>query len=245
MNALTMAGDRQRARSADPRRQLTTLGPLAQLRAGRMVRRLPQLVLGLVLYGVSMVLLIRGALGVMPWDVLHQGVTEHLPWTFGQVVIGVSVLVLLLWIPIRQQPGLGTLLNAILIGLVVDPVLGWIDEPQGWAARIGLMVAGLLLNGLATAMYIGAQLGPGPRDGLMTGLARTTGRSIRLVRTLIEVAVVAVGFALGGVLGIGTLLYALLIGPITQAMLPWFVVELPREREGEDDEAVSGSGARR
>lgn len=226
MNALSMAAARQRSRSTDPARQLTTLGPLAQLRAGRLARRLPQLVLGLVLYGVSMVLLIRATLGVMPWDVLHQGLAEHLPWSFGTVVIATSVAVLLLWIPIRQMPGLGTLLNAVLIGVVVDIVLPWVPEMESWVARGGLMVAGLVLNAVATAMYIGSQFGPGARDGLMTGFARTTGLSIRLVRTIIEIVVVAVGWLLGGVFGLGTVLYALLIGPLTQAMLPWFTVEL-------------------
>lgn len=226
MNALSMAAARQRSRSAAPGRQLTTLGPLAQLRAGRLGRRLPQLVLGLVLYGVSMVLLIRATLGVMPWDVLHQGIAEHVPWSFGTVVIATSVAVLLLWIPIRQMPGLGTILNAVLIGVVVDLVLPWVPEAQGWPARGGLMVAGLLLNGLATAMYIGSQFGPGARDGLMTGFARTTGLSLRLVRTVIEVVVVAVGWLLGGVVGIGTLLYAVAIGPLAQLMLPWFTVAL-------------------
>ncbi|GAA5168875.1 membrane protein [Ornithinimicrobium tianjinense] len=221
-----MTAERARARAADPRRQLTRLGPLDQLRAGRLARRVPQLLVGLVLYGVSMALLVRGTLGVMPWDVLHQGVARHLPLTFGQVVIAVSVVVLLLWIPIRQAPGLGTIANAVLIGLVVDPAIAMVPEVEGLPARAALVVAGLLLNGAATAMYIGAQLGPGPRDGLMTGLARRTGRSIRLVRTSLEVAVVLLGWALGGVLGIATVAYALLIGPITQAMLPWFVVPL-------------------
>lgn len=222
--------ERARARAADPHRQLTGLGPLAQLRAGNLGRRLPQLLVGLVLYGVSMVLLVRGTLGVMPWDVLHQGMTRHVPLTFGQVIIVVSVVVLLLWIPLRQAPGLGTIANAVLIGLVVDPVLTWVDAPEGWAARITLVVAGLLLNALATAMYIGAQLGPGPRDGLMTGLARRTGWSIRVVRTAIEVVVVLVGFALGGVLGVATIAYALFIGPLTQAFLPWCVVPLRKQR---------------
>src|SRR5699024_5503709 len=153
--------------------------------------------------GVSMALLIRGALGVMPWDVLHQGLARHVPLTFGQIVILTSLVVLLLWVPLRQQPGLGTIANAVIVGLVVDPVLSWIDAPEGWLARIGLMLAGIVLNALATAMYIGAQLGPGARDGLMTGLARATGRSIRLMRTLVEVVVVVVGFLLGGVLGVG------------------------------------------
>lgn len=212
------------------RRELLALGPVAQLRAGRLGRRVPQLVLGLVLYGVSMALLVRGALGVMPWDVLHQGLERHIPLTFGQIVIVTSLAVLMLWIPLRQPPGLGTVLNAVVIGLVVDPVLAWIDEPTSPTARIALLAAGLLLNGVATAMYIGAQLGPGPRDGLMTGLARCTGRSIRLVRTVIEVVVVALGWALGGVFGIGTIAYALLIGPLTQALLPLFIVELPADR---------------
>lgn len=222
------------ARSADPRRQLQALGPVDQLRAGRLGLRIPQLVLGLVLYGLSMALLIRGALGVMPWDVFHQGLARHVPLTFGQIVILTSVVVLLIWVPLRQPPGLGTVANAVLIGLVVDPVLSWLDPPEGWLPRIGLMLAGILLNAVATAMYIGAQLGPGPRDGLMTGLARTTGGSIRMVRTLIEVGVVVVGFFLGGVLGVGTVLYALLIGPLTQAMLPWLVVpiEHPAKRPG-------------
>lgn len=214
------------ARAADPRRQLLALGPLEQLRAGRLGLRIPQLILGLVLYGVSMALLIRGALGVMPWDVLHQGLARHVPLTFGQIVILTSLVVLLIWVPLRQSPGLGTVANAVMVGLVVDPVLSWVDQPQDWPSRIVLMLAGIVLNALATAMYIGAQLGPGPRDGLMTGLARTTGRSIRQVRTLIEVGVVVVGFLLGGVLGVGTVLYALFIGPLTQAMLPWLVVPI-------------------
>lgn len=234
-----MTTERARARAADPRRQLSSLGPMAQLRAGRLGRRIPQLLLGLVLYGVSMALLVRGTLGVMPWDVLHQGVARHVPLTFGQVVIVVSMVVLLLWIPIRQAPGLGTVANAVLIGLVVDPAIALIPQTDGLAPRLGLVVAGLLLNGMATAMYIGAQLGPGPRDGLMTGLARRTGRSLRLVRTAIEVAVVLVGWALGGVLGVVTVAYALLIGPITQAMLPWFVVPLEPSAS-----PVSGSAAR-
>lgn len=208
------------------RPQLLAIGPVAQLRAGRLGRRLPQLVLGLGLYGVSMALLVRGAFGVMPWDVLHQGVARHIPLTFGQIVILASLVVLLMWIPLRQPPGLGTLLNAVLIGLVVDPVLAWLDEPAGLAPRLALVISGLVLNAVATAMYIGAQLGPGPRDGLMTGLARRTGRSIRLVRTSIEVAVVSAGWLLGGVLGLATIAYAVLIGPLTQAMLPAFTVRL-------------------
>jgi uncharacterized membrane protein YczE len=220
------------------RRELIAIGPLAQLRAGRLGRRIPQLVVGLVLYGVSMALLVRGALGVMPWDVLHQGLARQVPLTFGQVVIVTSVVVLLLWWPLRQPPGLGTVLNAVLIGLVVDPVLGWLHTPAGLSGKVALTAAGLLLNGVATAMYIGAQLGPGPRDGLMTGLARRTGHSLRLVRTLIEVLVVAIGWLLGGVLGLATLAYALLIGPLTQAMLPFFTVPLDAPNTLDDPDAL-------
>lgn len=232
MNAVLMVRSTGARVSQDPRRRLSALGPLAQLRAGRLGRRLPQLFVGLALYGVSMVMLVRATVGVMPWDVLHQGVASHVSLSFGQVVIAVSVLVLLLWIPLRQPPGLGTIANSVVIGLVVDPALRWMPEPHSWAGRGGLMVGAICLNALATALYIGAQLGPGPRDGLMTGLARRTGWSLRLVRTGIEVVVVAVGWALGGVLGVATVVYALTIGPLTQAVLPWCVVPLDEpERE--------------
>ncbi len=203
---------------------LANLSPTAQLRAGRFPRRLVQLLVGLALYGVSMALLIRSTLGQMPWDVLHYGLALHLPLTLGQVVIAVSVLVLLLWIPLRQMPGLGTVLNAILIGVAADASLALLVEPDAMAWRITFMVVGILLNGLATALYIGAQLGPGPRDGLMTGLVRQTGLSVRLIRTTMEIAVVALGWTLGGVVGIGTVLYALAIGWLAQHLLPWCTV---------------------
>ena len=212
--------------SAHPRRELVALGPLAQLTAGRLGRRVPQLLVGLVLYGISMALLVRGAFGGMPWDVLHQGLAGHISLTFGQIVIITSLAVLLLWVPLRQAPGLGTILNAVLIGLVVDPVLTWLAAPNALLPRLALVAAGLVLNALATAMYIGAQLGPGPRDGLMTGLARRSGHSLRLVRTAIEVVVVVAGWLLGGVLGVATIAYAVLIGPLTQAFLPLVVVPL-------------------
>lgn len=207
-------------------RTLADLGPIAQLRAGRLGRRLPQLLIGLVLYGVSLAMMVRGALGLAPWDVMHSGLTRFLPLTLGQVVIAMSVVVLLLWIPLREQPGLGTVLNAILVGLSADATLALLDQPDAVAWRIVLMAAGVVLNGLATALYIGAQFGRGPRDGLMTGLVRRTGWSLRLVRTGIEITVVVIGLALGGVLGIGTLLYAFGIGPLTQLMLPACTVDL-------------------
>ncbi len=207
-----------------PRRTLTDLGPVAQLRAGRLPRRLAQLYAGLVLYGVSLALMVRGDLGLAPWDVLHSGFIRHVPITLGQAVILFSFVVLLLWIPLREVPGLGTVSNAIVVGLAADATLALLDPPDGAGWRTGLLVAGVLLNGLATAQYIGAQFGRGPRDGLMTGLARTTGRSLRLVRTALEVTVVVIGLLLGGALGVGTVVYALAIGPLTQLMLPFWTV---------------------
>jgi uncharacterized membrane protein YczE len=214
-------------RTPAPRRQLADLGPVEQLRAGRLAPRLVLLLLGLFLYGASMAMVVRSQLGAIPWDVLHVGLQQHLPLSFGTVVIGVSVLVLLLWIPLRQKPGLGTLCNAVLIGPAADLTLAVLPEPGGMGWRALLLLGGIVLNGVATGMYIGSQFGPGPRDGLMTGLARVTGRSIRLVRTGIEVAVVVVGWLLGGVVGVGTLLYAAAIGPLTHLFLPLFTVELP------------------
>ena len=212
--------------SPTPQRVLVDLGPIAQLRAGRLARRLPQLYLGLVLYGVSLALMVRGALGLAPWDVLHSGFIRHVPMTLGQAVVLFSFVVLVLWIPLREMPGLGTISNAIVVGLSADATLAVLARPDGVPARAGLMVGGVVLCGLASALYIGAQLGRGPRDGLMTGLSRRTGLSLRLVRTGLEVTVVAIGLLLGGVLGVGTIAYALAIGPLTQLMLPWFTVEL-------------------
>ncbi|MFS8137884.1 MAG: YczE/YyaS/YitT family protein [Thermomonas sp.] len=190
-----------------------------------MLTRLLKLSLGLMAYGVSMVMMLQSDLGLMPWDVLHQGIALQGDWPMGRVTIAVSVLVLLLWIPIRQKPGFGTVCNAIVVGLVFDTVNGLIgDRLLGAtiATRVTLMIGGILLNGVATAAYLGAHLGPGPRDGLMTGLVRRTGHSVRLVRTLIESSVVVGGFLLGGTLGVGTIAYVLLIGPLIQHVLPWF-----------------------
>lgn len=209
-----------------PRPTLADLGPVAQLRAGRLGRRLPQLFAGLVLYGVSLALMVRSGLGLAPWDVLHSGLIRYVPITLGQAVIAMSFVVLLLWIPLRERPGLGTISNALVVGLAADATLALLERPDSLVLRIGLVVGGVALNGFATASYIGSQLGRGPRDGLMTGLARRTGGSLRLVRTCIEVTVVLVGLALGGVLGLGTVLYALAIGPLTQLWLPAWTVDL-------------------
>lgn len=190
-----------------------------------MTRRLIQLFLGLVAYGVSMLLLVQAGLGLMPWDVLHQGIALQGGWPMGRVAIAVGFAVLLAWIPIRQRPGFGTVCNVVVIGLVFDAGMAWIGDalaglplPQ----RAGLLVAGIVLNAVATAAYISARFGPGPRDGLMTGLARRTGWSLRLIRTLIEGSVLLAGFALGGTVGLGTLAYALAIGPLIQRTLALF-----------------------
>jgi len=169
---------------------------------------------------------VRSVLGLIPWDVLHVGLQTRVPVSFGTVVVAVSLVVLLLWIPLRQMQGLGTVCNALLIGPAADLVLALVPEPSAMSWRVVLLLTGVVLNGVATGMYIGSQFGPGPRDGLMTGLARVSGRSIRLVRTAIEVSVVVVGWLLGGVVGVGTVLYAVAIGPLTQLFLPLFTVEL-------------------
>jgi len=190
-----------------------------------LTRRLGQLYAGLVLYGFSMALLVRARLGVMPWDVLHQGVARTVGGSLGTVSIVVGALVLLLWIPLRQRPGVGTVSNVLVIGLAVDASLAVLPRVDGIVLRSALVVAGVLLNAVATAAYIGVRLGPGPRDGLMTGLVRRTGRSVRVIRTSIEVVVVATGWLLGGTLGVATALYALAIGPLVQPLLPVFTVE--------------------
>jgi uncharacterized membrane protein YczE len=188
----------------------------------RLGRRLVQLYAGLALYGASSALLVVSGLGLEPWNVLHQGLAELTGLTIGVVSIIVGAAVLLLWIPLRQRPGLGTVSNVFVVGLAMDGTLALVPDAHGLAVRIPLLLAGILLNGVATGLYISANFGPGPRDGLMTGLHRLTGRSIRLMRTAIEVAVVATGFTLGGTVGIGTLLYALAIGPLAQLFLRVF-----------------------
>ncbi|WP_240449875.1 YitT family protein [Streptomyces sp. S1] len=207
------------------------------LRGRHLTRRPVQLYVGLTLYGVSSALLVRGSLGLEPWGVLHQGLAEKTGLTIGVVSIVVGAVVLLLWIPIRQRPGLGTVSNVFVIGLAMDGTLALVPESDGLAVRVPLLVLGIVLNGVATGLYIAARFGPGPRDGLMTGLHRLTGRSIRLVRTALEVAVVATGFLLGGSVGIGTVLYALSIGPLAQFFLRRFAVP---EREGGLTVAPSG-----
>jgi uncharacterized membrane protein YczE len=205
---------------------LAPTGPLEQLRAGRLGLRLPQLLVGLYLFGASLALMVRGSLGVAPWSVLDVGIARRLPLTLGETVVVMSFVVLLLWIPLRERPGLGTLANCFLVGLSTDLTLAVLAEPTHWWSRGTLMVGGVLLNAVATALYIGSGFGRGPRDGLMTGLVRRTGWSVRLVRTSIEVTVVLLGWLVGGPVGAGTLLYALGIGPLVQLLLPWCSVPL-------------------
>jgi uncharacterized membrane protein YczE len=190
------------------------------------LRRLLQLYLGLGLYGVSGSLLLLAGLGLDPWDVLHQGLSRRIGLGVGTWAIIVGVAVLLLWIPLRQRPGIGTVSNVLVVGGVIDLMLATLSPPHALAARIVLLLGGVLLNGIATGAYIGAGLGPGPRDGLMTGLARR-GHPIWRVRTALEISVFAIGWALGGTVGIGTVLYAASIGPLAHYFIPLLAIPPP------------------
>lgn len=195
-----------------------------------LLRRLILLYTGLLLFGLSAAMMVQADLGLDPWNVLHQGLTLQLPFSFGTVIIGLGALLMLIWIPLRQRPGLGTISNVLLVGLAADASLAVLPQPDDLLFSGGMLVAGVLLNGIASGMYIGAGLGPGPRDGLMTGLAARTGWSIRRTRTGLEVGVLALGWLLGGSVGLGTVLYALGIGPIIHVCLPLFetMVRHPR-----------------
>lgn len=208
--------------------ELSNLSPLEQLKAGRLPRRLVQLFVGLSLYGLAMAAFVRAGVGLDPWDVFHYGIAERVNLSLGTVVIIVGFLVLLLWIPLKQWPGLGTVANVVWIGVATDVGLHFIPAAEHPASQWGLFAVALVFNGLAGALYIGSQFGPGPRDGLMTGLHQRTGLSLRLVRTAIELTVLAAGWLLGGIVGFGTLAYALLIGPFTQFFMRWSVVQLER-----------------
>jgi uncharacterized membrane protein YczE len=183
-------------------------------------RRLVQLLAGLALFGASVALMVRARLGLGPWDVLHQGLAARLHIQIGWMIIAVSIAVLAAWVPLRQRPGVGTLLNAVLVGLFADATLALLPEQHLVPVRVSLLTVGVALNAVATAMYIGAGLGAGPRDGLMIGLAERAGVSIRLARTALEVAVLTAGWLLGGSVGIGTVAYAAAIGPLVHLLLP-------------------------
>jgi len=187
-----------------------------------MLRRLILLYVGLVLYGLSSAMMVRAGLGLDPWNALHEGIALRLNVSFGTVIIGVGALLMLLWIPLRQRPGIGTISNVVIIGLAADAALMFLPQPVSLAVRVGMLIAAIILNGIASGMYIGAGLGPGPRDGLMTGLAARSGWSIRLTRTGIEISVLVLGWLLGGTIGIGTIFYALAIGVIIDVTLPMF-----------------------
>lgn len=194
----------------------------------RLPRRILQLLLGLFLYGIGIAFMLRGVIGAPPWDVLTQGIARYLPLTFGTITVLTSIVVLLLWIPLRQRPGVGTILNALLVGPAVDVGFLLIHAGQPLWIRIFFFIIGLLTLAAATGLYIGAQFGPGPRDGLMTGLHRRTGRPIWIVRTGIEVTVVAIGWLLGGNVGVGTVAFALLVGPLCQFFMRIFAVHVER-----------------
>jgi uncharacterized membrane protein YczE len=195
----------------------------------RLVRRTSQLFVGLVLYGLGMAFMIESRLGLTSWDVFHQGLSEATGLSFGWVVILLGVPILLVWIPLRQRPGFGTVANLVVIGFVVDGALAIVPVPAPMWLRIGYLVAGIGVIGLATGLYIGARMGPGPRDGLMTGMvARFPRLSIRLVRTVMELSVLAQGWLLGGTVGIGTLAFALAIGPLAHVFIPMFTVRGPQ-----------------
>jgi uncharacterized membrane protein YczE len=183
-------------------------------------RRLAQLYAGLALYGASASMMVLAGLGLDPWDVFHQGLSRAVGLGVGTWAILVGAAVLALWWPLRQRPGLGTASNVVVVGGVMDVVLALVQPPHALAARVSLVVAGVVLNGVATGAYIGAGLGAGPRDGLTLGVCARTGLPIRAVRTAIELSVLATGWLLGGTVGVGTVAYALAIGPLTHVTIP-------------------------
>ena len=204
-----------------------------------MARRLLQLYIGLMLYGVSAAMYVRADLGADPWNVFHLGIARIFSLNLGVVMIGVGALVLLLWIPLRTRPGIGTISNVIVLGLAADAALAVIPPVESMMLRVGLLIIALLVNGMATGMYIGAGLGAGPRDGLMTGIHARTGWSIRSIRTAIEVTVLSAGWLMGGAFGVGTVLYALAIGPLIQLFLPWFHITPTKKRRPAATEKVA------
>ncbi|MBA3531209.1 MAG: YitT family protein [Ardenticatenales bacterium] len=192
-------------------------------------RRLALLMAGLILFGIGVALMARSGMGLGPWEAFHQGLALHTGLEMGAVSIFVGMAVLLAWIPLRQWPGIGTVLNILTIGTATDMTLVLLPTPEHYAVRLLWMVVGLLLTGLGCGMYLSAKLGAGPRDGVMMGLHKRTGLSIRTIRTLIEVAVLVAGWLMGGQIGLGTVAFAFGIGPIVQPVMRWFG-GLPSER---------------
>jgi uncharacterized membrane protein YczE len=192
-----------------------------------LARRIAQLLIGLVLYGIAVALMLRGAIGVEPWTVLSQGVARHLPLSIGTLTVAIGALVLLAWIPLKQRPGIGTVANVILLGPAIDLGLLIVPPVEPLLPRIAIFAGGLLLLAVASGLYIGARFGPGPRDGLMTGLVARTGRPIWMIRTGLEVTVLAIGWLLGGTVGLGTVAFAVLIGPLCDITIPLLRVPEP------------------
>src|SRR5579875_4082252 len=202
--------------------------PLAPIPSDRRLRRGTQLLAGLILYGVTAAMLVLAGLGLDPWDVLHQGLSRTFGLGIGTWAILISCVVLALWWPLRQRPGIGTVANATIVGAVMDLVLSLVHPPHVLWARLVLMLGGVAGNGIATGLCVGAGLGPGPRDGLSIGIA-ARGRSLRVVRTCIEATVLVTGILLGGTVGVGTVVYALSIGPITHVTIPALAIDRPRQ----------------
>jgi uncharacterized membrane protein YczE len=211
---------------------------LATVPPDRRPRRFAQLIAGLLLYGVTASMLVLAGLGLDPWDVLHQGLSRTFGLGIGTWAIIVSVIVLFAWWPLRQRLGVGTVMNALCVGLTIDVILSLFGPPHALGPRIALLVGGVIGNGIATGLYIGAGLGPGPRDGLSVGIAGR-GYSMRVVRTSIEATVLVTGFLLGGTVGVGTVFYALAIGPITHQTIPALAIK----RRSTEGATKSGSGA--
>jgi uncharacterized membrane protein YczE len=201
----------------------------------RLVRRTAQLFAGLALYGIGMALMVQSRLGLTSWDVFHQGLSQVTGLSFGWVVFLLGIPILLLWIPLRQRPGFGTVANLVVVAFVVDAALATIAEPAAMWLRAVYLVGGIVVIGVGTGLYIGARMGPGPRDGLMTGIvARFPRLSIRLVRTTLELTVLGLGWLLGGTVGLGTLAFALAIGPLAQLFIPMFTVRANADRPPRD-----------
>ncbi|WP_344883672.1 membrane protein YczE [Zhihengliuella alba] len=216
--------------SGRPRARLVPMTPLQQLRAPRKPLRLLNLAVGIVVLGAGVGLFVRAGLGLSPWDVLHQGLSRLLPISFGTVIVLLGLLILLLWIPLRQWPGLGTLVNTFAVGPIADLTITLLPPIHGLAWQAGAMALATVLAAVGTTVYIGAQFGGGPRDGLMTGLHFRTGLSVRAIRTIMELTALAVGWLLGGVVGLGTVVFALSIGPLCQLFFRWTVVDVERRR---------------
>ncbi|MET8185881.1 MULTISPECIES: membrane protein YczE [unclassified Streptomyces] len=206
---------------------MTRMNAFAQIRAGRKARRIPQLLVGLVGYGAAVMMLVRTGLGPASWNVLTEGAAKALGFSFGWTTNLISVLVLLAWIPLRELPGLGTLFNVAIVGFAADATATVLRHPRGTLAEIGYLVLGLVALAFFDALYLGAQFGAGPRDGIMTGLVRLTRLPIAAVRTGIEITVAGVGWFLGGTVGVGTVLIALCMGPLVGYFLPRVAVRLP------------------